>query len=53
VTADPLLASLTRERFNGHWWTQQDPQLVDDDLTCRKRRRALSEALDDHGEEVA
>jgi hypothetical protein len=53
---DPLLTALTRERYGANqWWVTTDHPMVDNDLACGKRRRALSEALDayDDAEEVA
>lgn len=50
---NPLYADLRKERYAPPlWWVTTRPEEVDSKLTQGIRRRALSEALDGHDDEL-
>lgn len=50
MPSDPLYSQLHKERFASAWWVTTRPEDVDSVLMQGIRRRALSEALEDHDE---
>jgi hypothetical protein len=50
MTGRELYEQCRKERFNSAWWVTTRPEEVDSPLTQGIRRRALSEALEDHDE---
>lgn len=50
MNTDPLYRELHKERFASSWWATNRPEEVDSKLMQGIRRRALSEALEDHDE---
>lgn len=51
MTTNPLYAAVYKERFSSTWWVTTRPE-VDSTFMQGVRRRALSEALDGHDDEL-
>jgi hypothetical protein len=41
MTRAELLEALAVERYTNPWWTTPEAEVIDDDLTCARRRREM------------